>query len=96
MNALIHLLLTVIDIYWIIVLLAVIFSWLFQLNIINYHNPIARTIYDFTYRLTEPVFAKIRSFLPNLGGIDISPIIVLIALTFLRTFISEDLAPRLT
>ena len=86
---------TVLNIYWFIVILSVVFSWLFNLNIINYHNPVARSIYDFVYRLTEPVFQFVRSFLPNLGPIDISPIVVLLLISFLQVFVARDLAPLL-
>jgi YggT family protein len=58
-------------------------SWLVAFNVVNSHNPTVRTIWNMLYQLTEPVLRPIRSILPNLGGIDISPMILIIALMFL-------------
>jgi len=66
--------------YWYIVIAAVILSWLIAFNVVNTRNQIVAMIADFLYRLTEPVFRPIRQFMPNLGGIDFSPLIVLLIL----------------
>ena len=62
-------------------------SWLIAFNVVNSHNSIVRTIWDFLYRVTEPALRPIRAILPNLGGIDISPVILIIALMFLDQLI---------
>ena len=67
-----------------IIIVQVILSWLFAFNIINNHNNIVRQVSYALYRLTEPVLRPIRRFLPDLGGLDISPVIAIIALQFIR------------
>ena len=62
---------------------------------INRHNRAVAVIGDFLYRITEPALRPIRSFLPNFGGIDISPIILILILYFLSDLIAQDIAPYL-
>jgi YggT family protein len=78
------LILTILDIYFWILIAMVVMSWLVGFNIINNQNNIVRQVSYALYRLTEPVLAPIRRFLPDLGGLDISPIIAIIALQFIR------------
>jgi YggT family protein len=87
MNPFIWLVLTIIDIYFWIILATVIASWLVHFGIINYSNPTVRSILRALGVLTEPVLAPIRRMLPNLGGLDISPVIALIGLQFLQYLI---------
>jgi len=84
MNPLLWLVLTAIDIYFWIVIAAVVLSWLIAFNIVNGGSPFVRQVGTLLRRLTEPLLAPIRRFLPDLGGIDVSPIILLIGLQFLR------------
>lgn len=84
MNPFIWLIVTLIDLYFWIILAAVVSSWLVHFGIINYSNPTVRSILRGLAALTEPVLAPIRRFLPSMGGLDISPIIALIGLQFLR------------
>lgn len=77
------LLLQVIDIYWFIVFVAVIAQWLIMFRVVNTSNAVVRAIVNFLYAVTEPVFRFVRRFLPPMGGIDLSPVVVLIALSFL-------------
>ncbi len=88
MVALIQTLLYALDIYWWIVVLAVVFSWLFAFNVINGRNQFVSMIGNGLYQMTEPVFRPIRRLLPNLGGVDISPIIVLLIIFFLQRFLA--------
>jgi YggT family protein len=88
MIALIQTLLYALDIYWWIVVLAVVFSWLFAFNVINGRNQFVSMIGNGLYQMTEPVFRQIRRLLPDLGGIDISPIIVLLLIFFLQRFLA--------
>ena len=81
------LLITVLDIYWYIILAAVIASWLVGFGIINSYNPVARSILRALHALTEPLFGPVRRVLPALGGLDLSPLIVLLLLTFLRNWL---------
>ncbi len=79
---------------WILIINAVI-SWLVAFNILNTGNRFVYTVLDFSYRLTAPALNYIRRFLPNLGSIDISPVILILALMFLRNFVFEMFAPGL-
>ncbi|VEJ44762.1 YggT family protein [Bartonella vinsonii] len=74
------------NIYIDVLIASVIFSWLYVFNIINARNRFVVLIGKFLHQLTEPVLSRIRQFLPNLGTIDISPIVVFIIIYFLRTF----------
>ncbi|QTK80368.1 YggT family protein [Agrobacterium tumefaciens] len=70
-----------------------IFSWLYAFNVINSRNQFVNAIGSFLYNVTEPVLRPIRRVLPNLGGIDISPIIVLLIIFFIRSFMWNTLYP---
>ena len=84
MNPFIWLIVTIIDLYFWIILITVISSWLVHFGIINYSNPTVRAILRGLAALTEPVLGPIRRILPSMGGLDISPIIALIGLQFLQ------------
>ena len=86
---------SVITIYlWIIIINAML-SWLVAFNILNTHNRFVFSILDTTYKLTDPALNKIRRFVPNFGSIDVSPIILILALMFLRNLVFEIFAPSL-
>ncbi|KAJ36084.1 membrane protein [Agrobacterium tumefaciens] len=70
-----------------------IFSWLYAFNVINSRNRFVNAIGSFLFNVTEPVLRPIRRVLPNLGGIDISPIIVLLIIFFIRSFMWNTLYP---
>ncbi|MFO0993150.1 MAG: YggT family protein [Hyphomicrobiales bacterium] len=84
MNPIIWLIVTVLQIYFWILVATVVASWLVAFNIVNRHNDVVRQILYALARLTEPVLAPIRRMMPNLGGLDISPIIVAIIIQFLE------------
>lgn len=75
---------TVISLYIWIVIISAVLSWLVSFNIVNPTNRVVYLIGDFCFRLTEPALRPIRNFLPNLGGIDLSPVVLILALIFLR------------
>ena len=77
------------SIYWWIVILSAVFSWLYAFNVINSRNSFVSSIGNALYQLTEPVFSRIRRFLPDLGGVDISPIIVLLIIFFLQRLLEQ-------
>ena len=79
---------------WLIIASAI-FSWLYAFNVVNPRNDIVATIGNFLYRVTEPVLKPIRRFMPDLGGIDISPIVVLVIIFFLRQLIWTTIVPAL-
>ena len=84
MNPIFALLDTLLEIYKWIVLAAVVVSWLAAFNVINEHNNFVRTALRILYNLTEPVFRPIRRILPQMGGLDLSPIVVLVGIWFLQ------------
>jgi len=86
---------SIITIYlWIIIINAVL-SWLVAFNILNTQNRFVFSILDATYKMTDPALNKIRSFIPTFGSIDISPVILILLLMFLRNIIFEIFAPGL-
>ena len=85
MPPLIHLLSELIWIYIILLIAQAILSWLLVFGVVNRHNRAVAVIGDFLYRITEPALRPIRNFLPNFGGIDISPIILIVLLELLRS-----------
>ncbi|HHI81604.1 MAG TPA: YggT family protein [Rhizobiales bacterium] len=89
MNSLILLILAILNIYTWVVIATVILSWLFAFNVINYNNQFVRQLHYVLNRLTEPLLGPIRRFLPDLGGIDISPVVLLLALFFLKNLVIE-------
>jgi YggT family protein len=74
----------VIDLYIWVVIISAILSWLIAFNVVNTQNRFVYSVADMLYRLTEPALRPIRRFLPNLGGIDISPVILILFLLFIR------------
>ena len=89
MTSLLILIDKVIDIYTWIVIAAAIASWLVAFGVVNTRNQVIRWVVDFLYRITEPALRPIRRVLPNLGGVDISPVILLLGLFFLRSLLWE-------
>jgi len=86
---------SVITIYlWIIIINAVL-SWLVAFNILNTQNRFIFSVLDATYKMTDPALNKIRSFIPTFGSIDVSPVILILLLMFLRNIIFEIFAPGL-
>ena len=82
------LLISVLDLYFYVILAAVIASWLVGFGIINSYNPVARSILRALHALTEPIFAPVRRIIPAIGGLDLSPLIVLLLLQFLRNWLA--------
>ena len=74
----------IIKLYSYVVITNVVISWLIAFNVLNTSNRFVYSILEFTYKLTDPVLNKIRAFLPNLGAFDISPIILLLLIWFVR------------
>jgi YggT family protein len=77
---------------WVLIASAIM-SWLVAFNVINPRNDFVRTVWDVLYRVTEPALRPIRRFMPNLGGIDISPIILLLIIFFAQSVIARYIRP---
>jgi len=84
MIAIFYLTLQILKLYSYVVIANVIISWLIAFNILNTQNRFVYSILEMTYRLTNPILNKIRTFLPNLGSLDISPIILLLLIWFIE------------
>ena len=80
---------TLLSIYLWIVIISVIMSWLLQFGIIDRHNPFVRQVYEALYRLTEPALGPIRNMLPDLGGIDVSPVILIVIIYTLQELLRQ-------
>jgi YggT family protein len=81
------------EIYIWILIAAAVFSWLIAFNVVNVRNSIVSSIGDFLFRITEPALRPIRNFMPSLGGIDISPVILILIIIFIRYCIALYILP---
>ena len=86
---------SIITIYLWIIIINAILSWLGAFNVLNTQNRFVFSVLDATYKLTDPVLNKIRRFIPTFGSIDISPVILILLLMFLRNIVFEIFAPGL-
>ena len=85
----------IITIYLWIIIINAILSWLVAFNVLNTQNRFVFSVLDVTHKLTDPALNKIRRFIPTFGSIDISPVILILLLMFLRNLIFEIFAPNL-
>mgnify|MGYP001255617038 FL=1 len=93
MKSVLILLDSVVTIYiWILIINALL-SWLIAFNVLNTSNRLVYSLLDISYKMTDPLLKPIRNFLPNLGNIDVSPVVLILLLMFLRNLIFEYLAP---
>jgi YggT family protein len=89
MDVIAYFLVKLINVYiWVIIISAVL-SWLIAFNVVNTHNRFVATVADTLWRLTEPALRPIRNFLPNLGGIDVSPVILIILLLTIEYMLAK-------
>ena len=95
MKSIFFLLDSIITIYLWIIIINAILSWLVAFNVLNTQNRFVFSILDTTYKLTDPALNKIRRFIPMFGSIDISPVVLILILMFLRNIIFEIFAPSL-
>jgi len=95
MIAIFYLALQILKLYSYVVIVNVIVSWLIAFNILNTQNRFVYSILELSYRLTDPILNKIRRFLPNLGSLDISPIILLLLIWFIEMCMKLYIAPMI-
>ena len=95
MIAIFYLALQILKLYSYVVIANVIVSWLIAFNILNTRNRFVYSILELSYRLTDPILNKIRRFLPNLGSLDISPIILLLLIWFIEMCMKLYIAPMI-
>jgi YggT family protein len=89
MRAILDVILFILNLYWYVIILVAIMSWLIAFNVINIYNDLVRSIWNGLNAVTEPLLRPIRNAIPNMGGIDISPIILLLLI-----FLVEDIIQR--
>ena len=94
MRAILDVILLVLQLYVWLLIAAAVLSWLVAFNVVNARNQFVAMAGDFLYRVTEPVLRPIRNMLPNLGGIDISPVVVIFIIIFLRYVIALYIIPN--
>ena len=86
---------SIINIYIWVIIINVILSWLITFNVLNTQNRFVYLLMDSSYKLTSPLLNRIRRFIPNLGSIDISPIVLILLLVFIRNILFEFFAPNI-
>ena len=95
MIAIFYLVLQILKLYSYVVIANVIISWLIAFNVLNTQNRFVYSILELTYRLTDPILIRIRRFLPNLGSLDISPIILLLLIWFIEMCMKLYIEPMI-
>jgi YggT family protein len=93
MHALLDVILLALNLYTWVIIASAILSWLVAFNVVNMRNDVVRAIWNGLYQLTEPVLRPIRNLLPSMGGLDISPIILLLIIFFIERVIQEYIYP---
>jgi YggT family protein len=93
MRAILEVIQIVLDLYVWLLIAAAILSWLIAFNVVNTRNQLVAAVAEFLYRITEPLLAPIRSFLPHLGGLDISPIILILIIILIQKLIAYNIMP---
>ena len=95
MIAIFYLALQILKLYSYVVIANVVISWLVSFNIINTQNRFVYSILEMTYKLTEPMLNRIRGFLPNLGSLDIAPVVLLLLIWFIEMCMKLYIAPMI-
>ena len=93
MRPIVYVLIQIISLYMYLLIASAILSWLIAFNVVNTRNQFVAGVAEFLYRITEPVLAPIRSVMPNLGGLDISPIILILIIMFIQRVITYYIYP---
>jgi YggT family protein len=94
MRALLDVILLALQIYVWLLIAAAVLSWLVAFNVVNTRNQVVATVGEFLYRITEPALRPIRSIMPNLGGLDISPVILILIIFFIESVIVRYIYPN--
>ena len=92
MLSLMQILLLILDVFWFFVIAHVIMSWLINFNVLNLHQQFVAQVWHGLNRILDPVYDRIRAFLPQMGGLDLAPLLVLIALYAARIILHNNMA----
>ena len=93
MKPIIEIIVTALQLYVYVLVAAAIFSWLYAFNVVNTRNPVVATIGDTLYRLTEPVLRRVRRVMPDLGGLDLSPVVVILLIWLVQAWLKDYIWP---
>ena len=93
MRAVLDIIIIILDLYVWLLIASAILSWLIAFNVVNTRNQFVAAVAEFLYRITEPVLAPIRRLMPNLGGLDISPIILILLIFLVQKLIAYNVMP---
>ena len=88
MNLVIDILRILLDVLWWIIIIQAVLSWLIAFNVINTHNDFVRQIWDGMDRMTRPIYRPIRRILPDFGGLDLSPVVLLLTISIVRMLLA--------
>ena len=94
MRAVLDIIIIVLDLYVWLLIAAAILSWLIAFNVVNTRNQFVSAVAEFLYRITEPVLAPIRRILPSMGGLDLSPIVLILIIMFIQRVIAYYIYPN--
>jgi YggT family protein len=94
MRAVLDIVLIILDLYVWLLIASAILSWLIAFNVVNTRNQFVASVAEVLYKLTEPVLRPIRNMMPNFGGLDISPVIVILIIMFLQRLITYYVYPN--
>jgi len=94
MRAVLDIVMLVLQIYIWLLIAAAVLSWLIAFNVVNTRNPVVAAVADFLYRITEPLLRPIRGMMPNLGGIDVSPVILILIILLIENIIVRYIYPN--
>lgn len=92
MLSILQILFLILDVIWFLILVQVILSWLINFQVLNLRQPLVAQIWDGLNRLFDPIYSRIRRLLPDLGGIDLAPLVLLLGIYALRIIISNNIA----
>jgi YggT family protein len=94
MRAVLDIILLVLQIYIWLLIAAAVLSWLIAFNVVNTRNQVVSVIGEFLYRITEPLLRPIRAMMPNLGGLDVSPVILILLILLIENIIIRYVYPN--
>jgi len=92
MTSIFQILMLLLNIVWFIIIAHVIMSWLINFQVLNLRQPLVAQVWEGLTRLTEPVYSRVRAFLPQMGGLDLAPLVVLIGVAILRIVLINNAA----
>lgn len=90
MTSILQIILLILDIVYFVIIVHIIISWLINFQVLNLRQPLVAQVWDGLNRLLEPLYGRIRSILPNLGGLDLAPLVVLVAVYAARIVLMNN------